>query len=75
MKGDGTTSEQGISVPAHSRYTVKVSDTLGVGDDVAHDFSARVECFNNKVIIVERPMYFDYNGAWPGGHDVVGFAP
>ncbi|MBU1670607.1 MAG: hypothetical protein KKF41_16135 [Actinobacteria bacterium] len=23
-------------------------------------------------IIAERPMYFNYLGAWTGGHDVVG---
>jgi len=23
-------------------------------------------------IITERPMYFNYKGAWTGGHDVVG---
>jgi len=80
MLGNGTTSEQVIAVPAQSRYTVVVADFLGVGNDAAHDFSARVECFNNKGIIAERPMYFNYKEGtpgygWTGGHDVVGFAP
>ncbi len=33
-----------------------------------------VECTNGQSIIAERPMYFNYNGAWTGGHDVVGFS-
>jgi hypothetical protein len=36
------------------------------------DISAKVT--SDKPIIVERPMYFDFNG-WTGGHDVVGFVP
>ena len=75
MMGDGTTAEQDITVGARSRYTVFVPDTLGVGEDAAHDFSCKVECFNNKRIIAERPMYFNYAGEWTGGSDVVGFAP
>ena len=73
MLGDGTTREQNVNVAAISRVTVKVADFLGVGDDVSHDFSAAVECTNGLGIIVERPMYFNYSGAWTGGSDVIGF--
>ena len=72
MMGDGSTQEQNLMVPAHSRSTVIVKNVLGEGDDVAHDFSARVECTNGLEIVAERPMYFNYNGVWTGGHDVVG---
>jgi streptogramin lyase len=76
MKGDGSTDVQTLSVPKNSRYTLKVKDRMGEGDDAAHDFSARVECTNGQTIIAERPMYFDYQGynqhGWTGGHDVVG---
>ncbi|MBU1671905.1 MAG: IPT/TIG domain-containing protein [Actinobacteria bacterium] len=75
MKGDGTTQEQEVTVGAQSRCTVFVPDTLGVGNDAAHDFSFKVESTNGKSIIAERPMYFDYNGVWTGGSDVVGFSP
>jgi len=79
MKGDGTTKQQSLSVPASTRSTVRVTDTLGVGNDPAHDFSASVECTNGELILAERPMYFDYLGSsnlnWTGGHDVVGFTP
>jgi hypothetical protein len=30
---------------------------------------------SDQPIIAERPMYFNYNGAWTGGHDVVGYVP
>jgi 3',5'-cyclic AMP phosphodiesterase CpdA len=72
MKGDATTAEQAVTVGAHTRATVNVRDFLGEGDDAAHDFSARVKCTNGLQIIVERPMYFAYQGAWSGGSDVVG---
>ena len=75
MKGDGTTDTQDVGVPKNSRVTVSAKDKLGVGDDAAHDFSAKVECTNGQTIIAERPMYFNYNGVWTGGHDVVGFIP
>jgi hypothetical protein len=75
MKGDGTTATAFKNVPAKSRATVLARDTLGTGDDASHDFSTRVTCTNDRQIIVERPMYFNYNGVWTGGHDVVGYAP
>jgi hypothetical protein len=72
MKGDGTTNTQTLTVPKHSRSTVSARDRLGTGDDAAHDFSARVDCTNKLPIVVERPMYFNYKGAWTGGSAVVG---
>ncbi|MHB8896915.1 MAG: DUF5719 family protein, partial [Candidatus Geothermincolia bacterium] len=72
MLGDGRTKEQTIAVAAHSRSTVRVKDTLGEANDNSHDFSAKVEAVNGAGIIAERPMYFNYQGAWTGGHDVLG---
>jgi len=72
MKGDGTTDVQTLMVPKNSRFTVSVKDRLGVADDAAHDFSARVESTNDTPLVVERPTYFDFNGMWNGGHDVLG---
>src|SRR5450759_619821 len=76
MKGDGTTDTDTLTVGKNSRSTVTVKNKLGVGDDPAHDFSAKVECTNGQKIIAERPMYFNYKPGglnWNGGHDVVGF--
>lgn len=50
--------------PANSRLTLKVNDEVGAGKDV----SARIE--SNQNIVIERPMYFDYDGGIAGG-DVV----
>ena len=71
--GTGDTRMQKVMVPAGSRSTVVVKELLGEGDDPAHDFSANVEAMDGAGIIAERPMYFNYHGAWTGGHDVVGF--
>ena len=77
MKGDGTKTEQTLTVAKNSRSTVYAKDTLGQGNDPAHDFSAKVESINGQRIIAERPMYFNYQGRsalnWTGGHDVIGF--
>ncbi len=75
MKGDGTTATDQVAVAPNSRSTVSPRDKLGTGNDAAHDFSTKVECTNGQSIIAERPMYFNYNGVWTGGHDVVGFTP
>jgi streptogramin lyase len=56
------------TVPANSRLTVNVNDDAGANQDL----SAKVT--SDEPVIVERPMYFDYNG-WTGGHDVVGYTP
>ena len=34
------------------------------------DLSMKVEA--DKQIVAERPMYFNYHGVWPGGHDQLG---
>jgi hypothetical protein len=67
-----TTSGQVIkkswTVKANTRLTVSANTDVGANQDI----SAKVS--SDKPIIVERPMYFDFNG-WTGGHDVVGFVP
>ena len=74
MKGDGTAATDTLTVAKNSRSTVSPRTKLGTGNDATHDFSTKVECTNGQTIIAERPMYFNYNGVWTGGHDVVGFA-
>jgi len=62
--GPGTTGE--YSVKANSRYTISVDSV--VGDDV----DLGVDIHSDTPVIVERPMYFNYQNKWDGGHDVVG---
>ena len=54
------------SVKAQSRYTISVDAV--VGDDV----DLGVDILSDYPVIVERPMYFNYQNKWDGGHDVVG---
>jgi hypothetical protein len=56
------------TVGANSRQTVNVNVDAGANLSI----SAKVE--SKQPIIVERPMYFNFNG-WTGGHDVVGLVP
>jgi hypothetical protein len=65
----GTSVTKPHTVPPNSRLTVNVNTDAGANLEI----SARVS--SDKPIIAERPMYFNYNGVWNGGHDVVGFSP
>jgi len=66
MLGSGEANiEQKVAVPAQSRLTVDVNAAVGSEKDV----SARVA--SDRLIVAERPMYFDYRG-WTGGHDSMG---
>lgn len=66
MFPDGTTKKQDVEVGATTRTTVKVNDIVGPGRDVS------VQITSDGPIVAERPMYFNYNGVWTGGHDVIG---
>ncbi|MHB8779802.1 MAG: hypothetical protein ACYC55_00250, partial [Candidatus Geothermincolia bacterium] len=70
MLGDATTRQQALAVSGRSRATVRVTEWLGIADDAAHDFSAKIES-DGGGIVVERPVYFD-NHSWTGGHCVLG---
>jgi hypothetical protein len=74
MKGDGTTAEQNMLVPAQSRATVNVNGFFGAADGPAADFSAKVESTGGTEILAERAMYFNYNSTWTGGHVNAGVA-
>lgn len=62
MMGDGSTAKQSFPMAPTSRETILVNHAVGANKDV----SAKVS--SNKPILVERPMYFLYHGAWDGGH-------
>jgi len=66
MFRDGTTQLQSLAVPANFRVTVDVNSVVGPDKDV----SCRVEA--DQAIVAERPMYFNYQGKYQGGHDAVG---
>ncbi|MBU4385534.1 MAG: SpoIID/LytB domain-containing protein [Actinobacteria bacterium] len=64
----GGNKDASYTAPPRSRKTIDASRDIGTGKD----FSCRVSVNNDVGIVVERPMYFNYQGAWPGGHDTMG---
>ncbi len=66
MFTNGSTLERSYTVGPHSRGTVNVNLEVGAGRDVS------VRLSSDDPFIAERPMYFDYGGEWPGGHDLMG---
>ncbi len=66
MSGTGETQNLTIPLAAQSRFTLWLNPWVGPDKDI----SLKVHATAN--IIAERPMYFNYAGAWTGGHDVVG---
>jgi hypothetical protein len=63
---DGSTVVEILAVPATSRRTLRVNDVVGPERDV----STVVE--SASLLLAERPMYFNYEGSWPGGHVATG---
>jgi hypothetical protein len=62
--GSGSPVQQLLQVKANSRATVYVNSILPAGTDDS------VHITSDQPIVVERPMYFTYNG-WTGGHDAM----
>ncbi len=74
---DYYTQEHGALDPKHVEVPAKTRLTLYVNTSAGPDLqlSARAKVISGPPIVVERPMYFNYNGAWSGGHDAVGSVP
>jgi hypothetical protein len=66
MLGTGETRDENVTVPASSRKTVDVNNSIGAGQDVSIKVKAA------RPIVAERPMYFDYKSVWRGGHTATG---
>ncbi|MEJ5185783.1 MAG: hypothetical protein WHT46_01715, partial [Candidatus Geothermincolales bacterium] len=72
--GDGYNAEKRIQIPSKTRYTVAVHEDregIGVHNNQRGDVSIQVISEDGE-IVAERPMYFNYGGAWNGGHCVMG---
>lgn len=67
MFTDGTTQEAQYPVAPNSRYTVNVNSVVGPGREISIKATSKT-----SGLVAERPMYFNYNGQWTGGHDAVG---
>lgn len=66
MLSTGETIERRYDLLPGSRTTVNVGNEVPAGSDV----SIKVDA--SEPVVAERPMYFNYKGAWSGGHDVLG---
>ena len=64
---NGTTKDVSYIIPTNSRYTVNVNSVVGPNKDLSLKVLS-----STPNLVVERPMYFDYNGLWTGGSDAVG---
>ncbi len=60
--GDGLWFDAPVAVPGWTRLTIPVNSVVGEGYDV----SVRVMS-DSQTLLVERPMYFNYQGKWTGG--------
>ena len=58
-----------VTLPPLSRTTIYVNTMIPYQEGVAFSIHAPQE------VIVERPLYFRYKGAWIGGHVSSGYAP
>ncbi len=71
--GDGNNVHKDLSVGANSRFTIPVHENaLGIGQSNSSHGDVSIKVTSSEAIVAERPMYFNYNGAWTGGHDAMG---
>lgn len=66
MTSGGNTQMQYLTLLSHSRKKIYVNDVLQPGIN----FSAKVS--SDKPILVERPMYFNYQNKWNGSSTSMG---
>ena len=66
MLGTGETLKRSYELAPSSRTTVNVMTEVPAESDVS------IKVSSEQSLIAERPMYFNYKGAWSGGHDVMG---
>ncbi len=59
--------QQDVSVPASTRLTISVNDIVGPGWDVSVHVNTP-----SRALLVERPLYFSYQGKWTGGSSGTG---
>lgn len=64
---DGSTITESAAVLKGSRATYNIREWVPPNKNV----SAHVHS-ENQMVVVERPIYFNYEGKWQGGHDEIG---
>jgi hypothetical protein len=75
----GAPVTRSLTAPAYARITINVHDPASAsnpgGLGRGYEVGAKVESLNGINLVVERPMYFIYNGTRTGGHIVMGATP
>ena len=66
MLGAGASVTRRYDLLPNSRTTININNEVPAGSDVS------IKVSSSEPVIAERPMYFTYNRAWTGGHDVLG---
>ncbi|MEW6554690.1 MAG: IPT/TIG domain-containing protein [Actinomycetota bacterium] len=66
---DNTYLFETFTMSTMSRRTINVNASINPYFENGSEVSVVV--YSNVEVVVERPMYFIYNGYWTGGHDVV----
>ncbi len=66
MFRSGGAQIQTLTLGANTRETISVNSVVGTNKEV----SIKVE--STQPIVAERPMYFNYQGKWQGGHSTIG---
>lgn len=69
FRSDGAVQVYTVTAPPHSRSTVSLNSLVGGGVS----FSTIVE--SSVPVVMERSIYFNWNGNEPGGSDVIGYQP
>jgi hypothetical protein len=67
MLGDGTNRKASVQVEPNQRYTREVSRDVPANQDVS------IMVASDRLIVAERPMYFDYQAWCTGGSNTLGY--
>jgi len=66
MLGSGPPVVRTHTVDPQNRFTLDISGDVGPDRDVSTFLKS------DQPVVAERPMYFNYEGRWDGGHDSLG---
>ena len=69
FRGGAAPTTKNLTIPANSRETVDVNADVGSNKEVS------IKIDSTQSIVAERPMYFNYQNKWEGGHNTIGYGP
>ncbi len=69
MSETGEVASERISIASNKRFTRNVRSFIGDNKNISVKI---VGVTTNDKVVAERPMYFNYQGKWDGGHNAVG---